>query len=374
MTLVTDQLPDIFRCPVQRDPLRAATPPELEALNRAIARGRAADRDGARVAGALDDALAGAEGAAFYALRDGVPILLPAHRITVRDDGPVDADERDAPGPDGPSEALWSYLASIWKDRRPPARPSPQDTALLQELVAGVLAGCAAPRALLLGVTPEIVTMAWPAGTRLFAVDGSAAMIREVWPAGRAGNAAAIRADWSALPFHDAVFDIVVGDASLGFQSYPDTFFGVVGEVRRALRDGGALVTRMYTRPETREPLETIFADLRAGRIGTVEFLWWRLFAALHHERARGADSTAVCDAWKAHVPEPAALAASIGWTPSDLQKMEGLGAAPFNFIFPTLREIREDLAAAFEETACEAPACEDGDRNPTMVFRTRAR
>ena len=73
-------------------------------------------------------------------------------------------------------------------------------------------------------------------------------------------------------------------------------------------------------------------------------------------------------------VPDPAALLQSIGWPGSDVQKIEALESAPFNFIFPTMREIRADLAAAFEETACESPACEAGDRNPTLLLRTRPR
>ncbi len=373
--LVADELLDILRCPVEGHPLRPATPDELAALNGAVARGRATYRDGARVAEALAGVLTGADGASFYAVHQGVPVLLPAHRIAVRDGDEPGSDARHVPAPDDdPSHALWRHLASVWKHRNPPARPSPQDTRLLEEMVGEALAGREAPRALLLGVTPEIATMRWPSGTRLVAVDGSAAMIREVWPADEARGAAVVRGEWGAMPFREGAFDIVVGDASLGFQKYPDPFHGVVREVRRVLRSSGALATRVYTRPETREPLETIFADLRAGRIGTAEFLWWRLFAALHHERARGADSADAYEAWRANVPDPAALASSIGWTPADTQKMDELGAAPFNFIFPTMREIRADLAATFEETACRAPACEAGDRNPTLLLRARPR
>jgi len=371
---VTDDLLDVLCCPVDRLPLRRMTAEELRDLNDAIAEGRAADGDGARVDTPVESGLATAHGAAFYPVEGGVPVLLAARRIRTRSTPLAEADTRRPPAPGGRPEFPWDRIASQWCTRKPPARPSPQDAALMQRLVGEALAGRDAPRALLLGVTPEIATMRWPSGTRLLAIDSSAAMIRQVWPARAVPDAAVVHGDWASMPIRGAAFDIVVGDASLGFQTYPEPFFGVVGEVRRVLRDGGFLATRVYTRPETREPIDAIFDDLRAGRIGTTQFLWWRLYAALHGERTEGARSTAVWDALAARVPDPAGLYRSLGWPPEDLRATEGLLSFPRTLVFPTLREYRDDLAGEFEEVACESPDFEDGDRNPTTVFRARPR
>ena len=371
---VKQELIEMLCCPVERRPLRLMAPDDLRALNRAIATGHASDAGGARVVEAIESGLATVDGASFYPVQEGVPVLVPARRITIQADALPENLTSQAPAPADASEALWAWLASQWKNRKPPARPSPQDIALLQRLVGDALAGRDAPRALLLGVTPEIATMRWPSGTQLLAIDASAAMIREVWPAGAVPHAELIRGEWAAMPIRDGVFDIIVGDASLGFQPYPDAFFGVVAEVRRVLRDDGFVATRVYTRPETREPLEAIFADLRAGRIGSLEFLWWRLYTAQHGGRARGALAKDIWEAWAAYVPDPAGLIRSLGWPPEDLQAMESLRSSPHPMIFPTLREFRDDIAGSFEEIACESPDFEDGDRNPTLVLKARPR
>ncbi|HVN77288.1 MAG TPA: methyltransferase domain-containing protein [Thermoanaerobaculaceae bacterium] len=371
MTHVSDELLDTLCCPVERRPLRPMTPDELRSLTIAIAAGRAGDPGGGRVAEPPEAGLATEDGTAFYPVLGGVPILLPQRRITIHD-RPLPQNGRKGPPRFDSVEATWEHLASVWDTRRPPARPSPQDTALLERMVAEALAGRTAPRALMLGVTPEIATMHWPAGTRLLAIDASAAMIRKVWPAAAAPGAVVIRAEWAAMPIRDGAFDIVVGDASLGFQPYPDVFLGVVGETRRVLRDGGFLATRVYTRPETSEPIDAIFADLHAGRIGSMEFLWWRLYTAFHGDRTHPAKSSQLWDAWAAHVPDPAGLIETLGWPPGALRSMDALRGSPRTMTFPTLREYRDDLAGKFEEIACEAPEFENGDRNPTMVFRAR--
>ncbi len=367
------ELLETLCCPVDRRPLRPMTADELRSLNDAIAAGRAGDAGGARVTEALESGLTTDGEAAFYPVSDGVPVLLPARRITVRDGGPPET-TATAPALAGSAEAVWEWLASVWHLRRPPARPAPEDIALVERRVEDALAGRPAPRALLLGVTPEIATMRWPAGTRLLAVDASEAMIRKVWPAESAPHATAVRGDWAVMPVRDGVFDLVVGDASLSFQPYPEPFGGAVREVRRVLRRDGALVTRVYTRPETREPLDAIFADLRAGRIGGLEHLWWRLYTALHGDRAHGSTSNDLWEAWATHVPDPAGLVEALGWPPATVRVMEGLRGVTHPMVFPTLREFRDDVASGFEEVACEAPAIEGGDRNPTLVLRPRPR
>ncbi|HVN77296.1 MAG TPA: methyltransferase domain-containing protein [Thermoanaerobaculaceae bacterium] len=370
---VTDELLQLLQCPVAKRPLRPTTDEELRTLNRAVDSGRAGDAGGVRVTEPLAAGLATEGEGWFYPVRDGAPVLVPERRITIHD-RPLPEDATPAPPPPNSDEAVWEYLATVWHTRRPPARPSRQDTALLERLAADALADRAAPRALMLGVTPEIATMRWPAGTRLVAIDASAAMIRTVWPAAAAPGAAVIRGDWAGMPIRDGVFDIVVGDASLGFQPYPDVFFGIAGEVRRVLRDDGFLATRVFTRPETRESIDAILADLRAGKIGSLHFLWWRMYAALHGDRAHGVTSRELWEAWTARVSDTAGLFRSLGWPPETVQAVEGLRSPVRTVILPTVREYRDDLAGSFEQIACEFPEFEDGDRYPTVGFRVRPR
>ncbi len=362
---------DMLCCPVGRSALRVMTESELAELNAAAARSRARYAGGAAVAEPLQAGLVTADGASFYRVQDGVPVLLPQERIVASDAAP--AAVAGTP-PDDPWSGYWENVAAHWDDLRPPRRPAPEDTALLERMVGEALAGAErpAPRALLLGVTPEVATMSWPAGTRLLALDTSVAMIRHVWRAPRVPAAAVVRGDWAAMPVRDGVCDVVVGDASVAAQPYPDSFFAVAGEVRRVLRAGGVLATRAFTRPERREPVAAIFADLRAGRVGTLDAVRWRLGAALHGDRAAGVTMGEIWEAWAANVPDPHGLMRSLGWPPDAVRVMENLRGGKAVLTFPTLTELRESLAGTFEEIACESPAYEDGDRYPTLVLRSR--
>jgi SAM-dependent methyltransferase/uncharacterized protein YbaR (Trm112 family) len=361
-------------CPFGRSPLREITAGELARLNGAIARGEARYAGGEELTEPLDGGLATLDGTSFYPFQEGVPALLPALRIVTSAGASHATDTSPAPPPDDLWTDFWERISRHWNDRQSPSRPAPEDTELLQRLVGEALAGCPAPRALMLGVTPEVATMKWPPGTRVLAIDASPGMIRNVWPAREVPDAAVVRGDWAAMPIRDAAFDIVVGDASIGIQEYPDSFFAVVRDVRRVLKDGGALATRVFTRPEKREPLEAIFADLREGRIPNLDFFRWRVIAALHGNRAAGTRQSAMWDAWVANVPDPAGLIEALGWPKAMLQVMENARGSRIPMIFPTLREFRDDLAVAFEETACEFPGYTDGGRFPTLVFRATRR
>ena len=363
-------------CPVTRKALEPMTGPELGRLNAAVAQGRARYAGDLPVTEALEDGLATADGSAYYRIESAVPVLLPDQRIMAGGDtGSADA-TRPMPPQADPWAIYWEKAAPHWNDLRPPRRPAPEDIALLERVARETPtgSGCVAPHALMLGVTPELATMRWPAGTQLLALDSSAAMIRHVWPAREAPDATVIRANWKAMPIRDGVLDIVVCDGGLAAQPYPASFDAVVGEVRRVLRDGGLLATRVFTRPDNREPIKAIFADLRAGRIGAVDHVRWRLVAALHGDRATGIRMGEIWDVWSANVPDPPALMESLGWPRDAGRVMENLRGGEAVLIFPTLRELRQDLSEAFEEIACEFPAYEDGERYPTLVLRPRPR
>lgn len=95
--------------------------------------------------------------------------------------------------------------------------------------------------ALLLGVTPELACMAWPAGNRLLAIDQSPGMLRHVWPAAgpSAHDAHAICGDWANLPLTDAALDAVAGDGILLFFPFAQALQRLMREIRRVLTSEG---------------------------------------------------------------------------------------------------------------------------------------
>jgi uncharacterized protein YbaR (Trm112 family) len=191
---------EMLCCPVDKTPLRVMSLGELADLNEVIAQGDARHASGDPVDSVIEGGLVSSSGAGTYTIADGVPILLP--ELGIRRAG----DASGAPGPairrdvDASTDARWDALSRLWSSIQPPLRPGRPGVDVLQRLVAEGCTGQRAtrPRALLLGVTPEIATMRWPAGNRLLALDFCSAMIRNVWRAPENEDAMVARADWDA--------------------------------------------------------------------------------------------------------------------------------------------------------------------------------
>ena len=371
---VKQELIEMLCCPEERRPLRLMAPDDLRALNRAIATGHASDAGGARVVEAIESGLATVDGASFYPVQEGVPVLVSG--TADHNSGRRAAGEPHQPSPcarrrlrgvvglaritvEEPKAARASVAArhcpapTIGRRRARRARCASRPSA----------GGHTGDRDDALAVRDAV------AGHRRIGGHDPGGLARRRSPARRidprrmGGDADPRR----RLRHHRR-------RRLAGFPAVPRRLFRGRRRGAPRLRDDGFVATRVYTRPETREPLEAIFADLRAGRIGSLEFLWWRLYTAQHGGRARGALAKDIWEAWAAYVPDPAGLIRSLGWPPEDLQAMESLRSSPHPMIFPTLREFRDDIAGSFEEIACESPDFEDGDRNPTLVLKARPR
>lgn len=265
----------------------------------------------------------------------------------------------------------WNQHARQWQWMGSPLRPDPQDVRIVERALADwhAVTGVSQPRALLMGVTPELATLRWPAGTRLTAVDHSLAMIAAVWPRAPAGAACA---EWSALPLPDASHDIVVGDGCFVVLAHPEGYDALTAEVRRVLRADGLFTIRIYVRPEEREPLSAIFDSLHNGRIGSFHVFKWRLAMALHGGLGEGVRLADVWDAWHAAVPDPEALAARLGWPRESVLTIDAYRDVATRYTFPTLAEARANLERSFIESGCHFPVYELGERCPTLILRPR--
>ncbi len=366
---MTPELLDVLCCPVARDPLRVLSPRELAEINAAFAEGLVRYANGVALGDPLSGGLTTGEGGTVYRVYDRVPYLVPALRIVRSDDAGVPP---VAPPGRSPLADVWVELSQRWHRINPPLRPAGEDVDLFQHLAGEALARLApaARRALLLGVTPEVATMRWPVGTTMLALDSSPAMIRNVWPATPAGERAVALADWKAMPVRDGACAFVIGDGILTSQRYPDDFRTLAAELRRAVRDDGALVLRLFARPEEPDPLDDVFADLRAGRIANFDLFHWRFAMAMHGDLASGTRVAALWDEWHERVPDPERLMVAIGWAPDAARVLETYRGLETSISFPTVTEVREILASRFVMTTCRVPTYEAGDRYPTVAFR----
>ncbi len=366
----------MLRCPVEKTPLRLMTREELADLNATIAKGGARRAGGDPASNVLAGGLVSSSGAWAYEVAAGIPILLPELGIRRVSSASSAAAAGFRRGEDASTDERWEALSLSWTNLRPPLTPGQGDLDVLQRLVGEGVAGLQTsfPRALLLGITPQIAAMRWPGSTRLLALDFSAAMIRNVWRAPERTDAMVARANWTTMPVRDAACDVVVGDGNLTSLSYPDEYRAYASEIRRVLKDRGTLVLRLFARPERPEPLEGVFADLRGGRIGSASLLPWRIAMALHGDLAAGVRAAGIWEAWCEHVPDAEGLMRSLGWPLQALSAVEWTRGAEYRMRFPTVGEVEDLMAPGFSLTACHVPDYECGAMYPVAVFETRPR
>ncbi|MCW5806006.1 MAG: class I SAM-dependent methyltransferase [Deltaproteobacteria bacterium] len=267
----------------------------------------------------------------------------------------------------------WPRHAHRWALVGPPLRPCPADVAHVERAVAGWAAAAGrGPRALLLGVTPELATMRWPAGTELRAVDRSAAMIAEVFPAtGTPPDATAVQGEWCALPCADAVFDVAVGDGAPANLSFPGDYARFAGELARVLAPGGQLVLRLFAAQELRETLDDVARELRAGRIGSFHALKWRIAMALYPDE-RDVPVVEIAAAFDAMAPDRAWLSRLTAWTPATIATIDNYRGSALAYSFPKLASVEDAFAAHFAIARVLAADYELGERCPTVVWTRR--
>lgn len=263
----------------------------------------------------------------------------------------------------------WSQHARQWRLIGPPLRPCAEDirglSALLERWAPSP------PRALLLGVTPEIVSMRWPEGTRLTAVDRNAGMIAEVFPHRSASvGSEVVEADWGAMPFADDTFDVIIGDGCLSMFAFPTGYERLVAELERVAAPDAVLILRLFASVTPQEALAEVAADLWARRIGNFHVLKWRVAMAIQaHDCVR---LGSIHDAYLSIVPDARRLTDELGWDPAVLGTIDVYRGSDTCYSFPTVEAVVGMLARRHRELAREVPDYELGDRCPTLVLRVQ--
>jgi SAM-dependent methyltransferase len=271
------------------------------------------------------------------------------------------------------TDSHWPLHARRWALVGPPLRPCEADVARFEGAVADWAAAAGrAPRALLLGVTPELAAMRWPEGTSLLAVDRSAEMIELIFPSeGTPAGARAALGEWCALPCEDASIDVVLGDGAATLLSFPDEYARFARELARAMAPGGRLVLRLFAAPDPRETLEDVARDLDAGRIGSFHALKWRIAMALHADE-RDVPVAEIAAAFDRLAPDREYLSRLTAWTPATIATIDNYRGSGHAYSFPAVASVERVLAERFDVTSKATPAYEIGERCPTIVWRRR--
>jgi SAM-dependent methyltransferase len=274
------------------------------------------------------------------------------------------------------SENHWEKHAKQWELVGQPLRPSAEDTDCFSDVVRQYAKANSepAPLALLLGVTPEIAHMHWPAGTRLIAADYSSQMIRAVWLMQAQHDRLAFSSDWCRLPLQDHTAGIVIGDGCFTLLSYPDGYQDLAREVHRVLRDDGLLIIRFFVSVDTATTPAAVHAQLLAGEIGNFHIFKFRLAIALQQSASEGVCIGDVWDNWNTQGYDIEALATQLNWQPEVIRTIDAYRGMPARYTFPTVAEVEAVLSPGFERVAQYHHDYEFGENCPTLVLRPCSR
>jgi hypothetical protein len=128
---------------------------------------------------------------------------------------------------------------------------------------------------------------------------------------------------------------------------------------------------RYFVRPERSETQGAVVDDLWQGRIGNFHIFKWRLAMALHGSLEEGVRLGDIWSAWHEAVPDPARLAARLGWRKEVINTISNYRDVDTCYSFPTLEEARA-LVGDFEIVSTRIPDYELGQRCPTLVMRPK--
>lgn len=263
----------------------------------------------------------------------------------------------------------WDALAAVWSHMRPPLRPSENDVAAVVRFVRQWTERSGRrPRALILGVTPELHKGLAPLCEQVSGVDRSEAMIRRVWPGARD---AVTQGDWRHMPHATGVFDVVCCDGGLHLLD-PDGQAQAAREIGRVLAPGGLFLARLFAPPDRRESVAHVIRDADAGLIDSVHALKVRLIMALHPSRRVG---VRLHDVWCAAQPARRAPSGPLSrWSRDEWATLDAYENAERRYHLLTVGESVELMSIpALVPVGRSTPSYVLGQLFPTVFFERRS-
>lgn len=278
----------------------------------------------------------------------------------------------DATGDEREGTDPWPENAKHWRHIGPPLRPSAPDIGFYADALLELVGHRRRPRALLLGVTPEIFRLPWPEGTDFLAVDRTQAMIDAVWP----GPKKLVQcADWLSMSLPDGSRDIVLCDGGLSMLSLREQR-RLVRMLYSVLSDRGLCIFRLFVPPLRREHPDAVLHDLLAGRISNLNILKLRLGMSVSESSETGVELRKVWSIFDRAVPDPMGLAGKLGWPVEHMLAIDAYRDSPTRYYFVTLDEVCAIFSGnpgGFQVQSVRVPPYEFGAQCPTIVMRRTA-
>lgn len=273
------------------------------------------------------------------------------------------------------SPTPWERHARQWGRVGPPLRPSPEDLAVVDWALAEwrSAAGRTDPTVVVLGVTPELCSLATGEGSRVIAVDQSRDMIGAVWPGRLRPGDAAIRGDWRALPLREGSIDVVLADGCLSILPYPRGYEALCAELLRVLAPDGVCVARCFVQAAVPLRPEEVLRG-PAGHRTSFHAFKWRLAMALQTDPREGVLLADVWEAFDHAAGDRGDLARRCGWSEEAVRTIDAYRGSTARYSFPPSEELTRLFSdRGFEVRGVARPSYELGDRCPTLVLTRRA-
>lgn len=267
---------------------------------------------------------------------------------------------------------IWSEQASIKHRGGFPLRPPPDVVNIMNELIRPVFEKkeqCY--QAVLLGVTPELVNLAWPSNVRLQAFDQSLEVISALWQANPNITSFVQQASWQDMPIESSSIDVIVGDGCT--TQLPNTlaYRTLFSELRRVLASDGSICMRCFIRPDFTESLDSIVEDLYAGQIKYFGSLKWRIaMASVPQQGSFSIKLQAIHAMFDYFFGDRIVLANATGWSPEMINTIDLYKNMTAEYSFPNLSQLTELIAPYFKIVDVRYGEYELSDRCPIITLQ----
>lgn len=253
----------------------------------------------------------------------------------------------------------WDGHSEQWRHIGSPLRPCAQDV----DFFRNALKDSSGRKGLLLGVTPELVSIA-----DMTALDHNPFMVSKV------ANGAAVIGEWLDMPFADSSFDFAVGDGCLNMLSYPYGYTQFFQQLQRVVKPNGLVSFRLFAAPLMPEPLDLLVEEAHSGRIGSFHAFKWRWAMAMTVDR--GDPNIPVDDILKTfhhHFPDRVKLSSSSGWDLQSIQTIDVYGESEMSYSFPTLKQMQDVEKPYLQNIGIQYGSYELAERCPILTYRLSA-
>lgn len=266
------------------------------------------------------------------------------------------------------TKSEWGTDEGIWQTIQPPMIPVEEDVRLLEQACPPeLLHEDAAPRMLVLGVTPALIEAPWPKGSELHAVDYDQVMIDLLWRPGEGRYCHCAR--WQEMPLPDGYFDLVIGDCSFNALPAVDEYAAVLREIARVAKPGAPVVARFFMQsdPPLTVPgvIEQVSGEL-AGCSTTVARLLLAIAAAGGDGSLRFGDiPDLVAEQWG----DPDAYLACLGHDAAGIERAKTILESDQRLNYPSEAQIRREFAPYFAQVTFAYPEYDAGRYCPIARF-----